>query len=208
MSADNSGPSDDSGEDLDRQQVREPISSQIAPLVSRLLKELGEDPEREGLLKTPERVARAWSFLTQGYKSDLRELVRGAVTDRKYDEVVVVKNIQFFSTCEHYLLPFFGIAHVAYLPSGRMIDMTRIPLIVNMFARRLQLQERLTQQIAESLQEVLKPQGVAVIMEACHLCTIMRGVKKQDSRMLTSEMLGAFKTNPKTRREFLALIAV
>lgn len=169
---------------------------------------VGENPDREGLLRTPERVAESLQFLTAGYRTDLADLINGAIFEEKYDEIVAVKNIQFFSMCEHHLLPFFGICHVGYIPDGRVIGLSKIPRIVDMFARRFQVQERLTQQIAETLDSVLKPRGVAVVMEAYHLCMMMRGVEKQDSRTLTSEMSGAFKENQKTRQEFLSLIGM
>jgi len=183
-----------------------PFNPRLAQAIGELLKEVGEDPQRPGLARTPERVARAWEFLTQGYRTDLNELVNGAIFEEKYDEIVAVKHIHFCSICEHHLLPFFGACHVAYIPDGRVIGLSKIPRIVDMFARRLQLQERLTQQVAETLDEVLRPRGVAVVMEAFHLCMIVRGVEKQDSRTTTSEMLGAFKTNSQTRMEFLNLI--
>lgn len=196
------------GEGLDDALASQPVNGKMAESVFEMLKELGEDPERPGLVRTPERVARSWHFLTQGYRTDLTELVNGAIFEEKYDEIVTVKNIHFCSMCEHHLLPFFGVAHVAYIPNGRVIGLSKIPRIVDMFARRLQLQERLTQQVAETLDEVLRPRGVAVVMEAYHLCMIMRGVEKQDSRTTTSEMLGVFKTNPQTRSEFLNLMSV
>lgn len=194
-------------EGLDDRQPATPFNPRLAQAVSELLKEVGEDPQRPGLVRTPERVSRSWEYLTQGYRTDLTELVNGAVFEEKYDEIVAVKHIHFCSMCEHHLLPFFGTCHVAYIPDGRVIGLSKIPRIVDMFARRLQLQERLTQQIAETLDEVLRPRGVAVVMEAYHLCMIMRGVEKQDSRTTTSEMLGAFKANPQTRSEFLNLIS-
>ena len=179
---------------------------QMMPLVREILERLGEDTARPGLTRTPERVSKAWHFLTQGYQINLDELVNGAIFEEKYDEMVAVKNIHFFSMCEHHLLPFFGVCSVAYIPNGRVIGLSKIPRIVDMFSRRLQLQERLTQQIAETLNDVLRPKGVAVVMEAFHLCMIMRGVEKQDSRTITSEMMGGFKNNPQTRAEFLNLI--
>ena len=177
-------------------------------LVTDLLTEIGEDPERQGLLRTPVRVAKAWEFLTQGYRVDLEEITNGAIFDEQYDEMVLVKRIRFFSMCEHHLLPFYGYCNVAYIPNGRVIGLSKIPRVVDMFARRLQLQERLTKQIAETLQEILKPRGVAVVIEAYHLCMMMRGVEKQDSMTTTSEMLGGFKSNPRTRQEFLNLIGM
>lgn len=199
---------DEAGEGLDDRLASVPYNPKVAESVHELLKELGEDPGRPGLQRTPERVARSWEFLTQGYRTDLTELVNGAIFEEKYDEIVAVKNIHFCSMCEHHMLPFFGVCHVAYIPNGRVIGLSKIPRIVDMFARRLQLQERLTQQIAETIDEVLRPQGVAVVMEAYHLCMIMRGVEKQDSHTTTSEMLGSFKKNPQTRAEFLSLMGV
>lgn len=199
---------DEVGEGLDDDLSSTPFNARIADQISGLLKELGEDPERPGLRRTPERVAKSWQSLTAGYRTDLTELVNGAIFEERYDEIVAVKNIHFCSMCEHHLLPFFGTCNVAYIPDGRVIGLSKIPRIVDMFARRLQLQERLTQQIAETIDEVLRPRGVAVVMEAFHLCMIMRGVEKQDSRTTTSEMLGAFKTNPQTRSEFLNLMGV
>jgi GTP cyclohydrolase IA len=196
------------GEGLNDRLAPIPASPKMVELGGDFLTELGEDPQRPGLLRTPERVAKAWNFLTQGYHTDLNELVNGAIFEEKYDEIVAVKNIHFCSMCEHHLLPFFGVCSVAYIPNGQVIGLSKIPRIVDMFARRLQLQERLTQQIAETLDEVLHPQGVAVVMEAYHLCMIMRGVEKQDSRTTTSEMLGSFKKNPQTRQEFLNLMAM
>lgn len=199
---------DDVGEGLDDRLASIPDNPKLAGIVSDLLTELGEDNKRAGLVRTPERVAKAWQALTAGYHTDLTELVNGAIFEEKYDEIVAVKNIHFFSMCEHHLLPFFGICNVAYIPDGRVIGLSKIPRIVDMFSQRLQLQERLTQQIAETLNEVLQPRGVAVVMEAYHLCMIMRGVEKQDSRTITSEMLGSFKNNPQTRQEFLNLMSM
>lgn len=180
--------------------------SRLETVIHDLLEEIGEDPTRPGLLKTPERVARAWDYLTSGHGADLNELVNGAIFEEDCNEIVAVKKIHFFSLCEHHLLPFFGVCSVAYVPNGRIIGISKIPRIVDMFSRRLQVQERLTRQVAEALNEVLAPAGVAVIMEAYHLCTMMRGVQKQDSRTVTSEMVGVFKTNPQTRQEFLQLM--
>lgn len=175
-------------------------------LVRDVLEIVGEDPEREGLLRTPRRVAKAWEFLTQGYTMDVNDVLNGAVFEERYDEMVIVKDIDFFSMCEHHTLPFFGKAHVAYIPNGKIVGLSKIPRIVDVFARRLQVQERLTQQIAETLQEYLQPQGVAVVTEASHMCMMMRGVQKQNSMTTASAMLGVFKEQVETRSEFMTLI--
>jgi GTP cyclohydrolase I len=184
-----------------------PANPRVVELTQRLLTAIGEDPERHGLERTPERVARAWADLTRGYHTNLEELVNGAIFAEQYDEMVVVKHIRFFSLCEHHLLPFYGVASVAYIPDGRVIGLSKLPRIVEMFARRLQVQERLTQQIAETIGEILKPKGVAVVMEAYHMCMMMRGVEKEDCLTTTSAMLGAFK-HPQTRQEFLGLVSM
>jgi GTP cyclohydrolase IA len=199
---------EDSGEGLDERLAPLAANPKLMEIVSSLLHELGEDTRRPGLARTPERVAKSWRVLTEGYRTNLNDLVNGAIFEEKYDEIVAVKQIHFCSMCEHHLLPFFGVCNVAYIPDGRVIGLSKIPRIVEMFSRRLQLQERLTQQIAETLNEVLRPKGVAVVMEAYHLCMIMRGVEKQDSRTTTSQMLGAFRNNPQTRQEFLNLMAM
>jgi GTP cyclohydrolase IA len=178
----------------------------IAARMRDILIALGEDPRREGLLRTPLRAQKALQFLTSGYTTDLDEIVNNALFKVEYDEMVIVKDIEFFSLCEHHLLPFYGKAHVAYLPDGRVIGLSKIPRVVDAFARRLQVQERMTQQIAESIQEVLKPRGVGVILEAQHFCMMMRGVEKQHSGTVTSAMLGAFRENKETRDEFLSLV--
>jgi GTP cyclohydrolase IA len=178
----------------------------LAKLVRGQLKALGEDPAREGLKKTPERVARALKFLTSGYRADLGQLVNRAVFREDTSEMIVVRDIELYSMCEHHLLPFFGKAHVAYLPNGRIIGLSKIPRLVDAFARRLQVQERLTQQIAGALQDALEPQGVGVVIEARHLCMMMRGVEKQNSSATTSAMLGLFRSDAKTRHEFLELV--
>jgi GTP cyclohydrolase I len=180
--------------------------SSLAPLVKELLSGLGEDPEREGLLRTPERVADALRFLTSGYHVDVQKIINNALYEVKYDEMVVVKDIEFFSLCEHHLLPFFGKIHVAYLPRNRVLGLSKIPRIVDAFARRLQIQERLTQQIAQTIQQAADPVGVGVICEARHFCMMMRGVEKQHSGAMTSAMLGGFRDKKKTRDEFLALV--
>jgi len=179
----------------------------IAEMMRQILIELGEDPAREGLINTPFRSEKALRFLTSGYHTDINQIVNGAMFSVKYDEMVLVRDIEFFSLCEHHLLPFFGKLHVAYLPKNKVIGLSKIPRIVDMFARRFQLQERLTQQVAETLQEVLEPEGVGVVSEARHLCMMMRGVEKQHSGTVTSAMLGAFRHNKETRDEFLSLIA-
>ena len=183
-----------------------PVLTTLPEIIRTLLTELGEDPEREGLQRTPERMARSLRFLTQGYRQDLTKLLNDAFYQVKQDEMVIVKEIDFFSLCEHHLVPFFGKCHVAYMPDERIIGLSKIPRIVEHFARRLQVQERLTTQIAETLQEVLKPRGVACVMEAQHLCMMMRGVEKQNTKAVTSSMLGVFRTSEKTRAEFLELI--
>ncbi len=177
----------------------------IAPLMADILARIGEDPSREGLLRTPERFEKAIKFLTSGYESDLDKIINGALFSVEYDEMVIVKDIEFYSLCEHHLLPFFGKIHVAYLPGKSVIGLSKIPRIVDMFARRLQVQERLTQQIAETIQQVLQPRGVGVICEAQHFCMMMRGVEKQHSGTVTSSMLGAFREDKGTREEFLCL---
>ena len=178
----------------------------IELIVSDLLKEIGEDSEREGLIKTPHRVAKSWMTFAQGYKQTPEEVVGDAVFNEKCDEIVAVKDIDFFSLCEHHLLPFKGVAHVGYLPKEKIIGLSKIPRIVDIYARRLQVQERLTQQVADALQDVLSPNGVAVVIEAEHLCMQMRGVEKKSSFMITSAVRGAFRENNKTREEFLSII--
>lgn len=175
-------------------------------LIQQLLKELGEDPSREGLQKTPNRVSRALKFLTRGYEQDPKEVVNGAVFSDKTDEMIVVKDIAFYSLCEHHLLPFFGTCHVAYIPKHHIIGLSKIARLVDVYARRLQVQERMTVQIAETILKQLDPAGVAVVMEAQHLCMAMRGVQKSNSTMLTSSMLGVFRSNEATRLEFLNMI--
>jgi GTP cyclohydrolase I len=174
--------------------------------VRTLLDEIGEDPGRDGLLGTPERVRRMYAELTSGYATDPEALLNGASFEVDYDEMVVVRDIEFYSLCEHHLLPFYGVAHVGYLPRGRVVGLSKVPRIVDMYARRLQVQERMTQQIADVLMEKLAPKGVGCVVEAAHLCTMMRGVQKPGTRMLTSAMLGRFRRDAKTRSEFLALI--
>lgn len=177
-------------------------------LIEKLLVELGEDPSREGLQNTPERVANSMKFLTGGYWVNIEELINDALfEDPNTNEMVIIKDIDMFSLCEHHMLPFFGKCHVAYLPDGKIVGLSKIPRIVDAFSRRLQVQERLTAQIADSLYNILKPKGVAVVIEALHLCMSMRGVEKQNSYTTTSSMLGVFKSNPSTRSEFLSLLA-
>jgi GTP cyclohydrolase I len=178
----------------------------IAAHVREIIRLVGEDPEREGLRKTPERYEKAFKFLTSGYHQNVDHVLNGAAFSVTYDEMVVVKDIEFFSLCEHHLLPFFGKAHVAYLPSKKVIGLSKIARLVNMFARRLQIQERMTSQIADAIRDKIAPQGVGVIIEARHLCMQMRGVEKQHGQAVTSAMLGAFRENKQTRDEFLALI--
>jgi len=183
-----------------------PEAKVIAPLVREMLERLGEDPKRQGLERTPERVCQAMRYLTSGYRVDIHKIVNGALYEVKYDEMVVVRDIEFFSLCEHHMLPFFGKMHVAYLPKSRVIGLSKIPRIVDAFARRLQIQERLTQQVAQTIQEIIDPVGVGVICEARHFCMMMRGVEKQHSGAMTSAMLGAFRDRKETRDEFLALV--
>ena len=178
----------------------------VAGLIRDLLLRLGEDPNREGLSRTPDRVERSLQFLTQGYQEDIEKLFAQARFSEPYDEMVLVRDIDFFSLCEHHLIPFFGKCHVAYIPDGKILGLSKIPRLVDALSHRLQVQERLTTQIAEALKKNLNPKGVAVVMEAQHLCTMMRGVQKQNTRMVTSSMLGTFRTDPKTRMEFLSLL--
>ncbi len=182
-------------------------SKTIETAVLQILTAVGEDPSREGLQKTPARVARMYDELLQGYRIDPVALINDAIFDVQYDEMVIVRDIEFYSLCEHHMLPFIGRAHVAYIPNGKVLGLSKIPRIVDMYARRLQVQERLTRQIADFLRDLLKPQGVAVVVEAMHLCSMMRGVKKHDARMTTSAMHGAFRANLATREEFLQNIA-
>jgi GTP cyclohydrolase I len=180
--------------------------TKIESLIHELLGELGENPDREGLQKTPLRVAKMYEFLTKGYQEDVKAVLNGAVFKEKYSEMVIVRDIDFFSLCEHHLIPFYGKAHIAYIPKGKIVGLSKIPRVVEVFARRLQVQERMTQQIAQTLYDHLNPEGVGVVIEARHLCMIMRGVEKQNSIATTSSMLGVFRENVKTRSEFLTLI--
>jgi GTP cyclohydrolase I len=175
-------------------------------LYRELLARIGEDPTRDGLLATPKRMVKSMEFLTRGYTMDVTQVLHNALFDVEYDEMVIVKDIEFYSMCEHHLLPFFGRAHVAYVPNGKVIGLSKIPRLVDMFARRLQVQERLTREIAEAIERAINPQGVAVILEAQHLCMMMRGVEKQHSATTTSAMLGVFKSQLPTRNEFLSLV--
>ncbi len=174
--------------------------------IRQILKTIGENPQREGLKRTPHRVAKAFEFLTNGYKADIDKIINKAIYHEQYDEMVIIKNIDFSSLCEHHLLPFYGKCHVAYIPDGKLIGLSKIPRIVNAFSRRLQIQERLTSQIADCLMKNLKPLGVAVVMEATHMCMVIRGVEKQNSVATTSSMLGDFRNDRSTRMEFLDLI--
>jgi GTP cyclohydrolase I len=185
-----------------KQGGEDPIENSIR----RIIREIGEDPRRDGLLKTPKRVAESIRFLTSGYQQNVEEVLNGALYEVAYDEMVIVKDIEIFSLCEHHLLPFFGRCHVAYIPTDKVIGLSKIPRLVDVFARRLQVQERLTKQIAETIMEKIKPLGVGVVIEAKHLCMIMRGVEKQNSVAVTSAMLGTFRSKIETREEFLSLV--
>lgn len=182
------------------------MKSSLEALYGSLLDQLGEDPEREGLLKTPHRAAEAMKFMTQGYKQSLDEVINDALFHEDGDDMVVVRNVEFFSLCEHHLLPFYGRAHIAYIPDGVIIGLSKIARITDLFARRLQVQERLTKQIAEAIQDILHPKGVGVVLEAKHLCMMARGVEKQCSDMVTSHVLGEFRDNPATRAEFMSML--
>lgn len=174
--------------------------------VEHILTEIGENHEREGLLKTPKRVAKAYEYLTSGYSKDINKVLNGAIFNEEYDEMVLVRNIDFYSMCEHHMLPFFGKVHIAYIPDGKIVGLSKLPRIVEVFARRLQVQERMTKEIADTINTYLKPKGVAVVSEAYHMCMMMRGVEKQNSSTTSSTMHGVFKNDPKTRVEFLSLI--
>jgi GTP cyclohydrolase I len=188
-------------EELETETTRK---TNIEAAVRSILTNVGEDPERQGLQGTPDRIARMYDEVLGGYSVDVEKLVNGALFDVAYDEMIVVKDIEFYSMCEHHMLPFFGRAHVAYIPSDKVIGLSKIPRIVEMYARRLQVQERMTRQIADTIDEILNPQGVAVVIEGSHMCSMMRGVKKQGASMVTSAMLGCFKENEKTRNELLS----
>jgi GTP cyclohydrolase I len=189
------------------EQLSSPQLEKVEDVFENLLDAIGEDRQRQGLLKTPARAARALEFLTQGYRQSVEEVVNGAIFDSDASEIVMVKDIELYSMCEHHLLPFIGRAHVAYIPNGRVIGLSKVARIVDVFARRLQIQEQLTTQIADALMDALHPAGVAVVIEAKHLCTMMRGVQKQNSVMKTSCLLGTFKEDPRTRSEFLSLLS-
>jgi GTP cyclohydrolase I len=194
---------DESAEEISESDSR--WSKEFEGLVHRELELIGEDPEREGLVRTPARVARAMKFLTQGYTSSAEEVIGSAIFNEEHDNMIMVRDIELYSMCEHHMLPFFGKAHVAYIPNGKIVGLSKIPRIVDVFARRLQVQERLTEEIAEGLCSVLHPSGVGVVIEAYHLCMMMRGVQKQNSKTITSALRGVFREDPKTRDEFLRL---
>ena len=180
---------------------------QLRDLIRRQIELLGEDPERQGLVRTPERVARSLRWLLQGYETEISDVVGDGIFEEAHDEMVLVKDIEIYSLCEHHMLPFYGKAHIAYIPNGKLLGLSKIPRILDIYARRLQLQERLTDQVACAIQSVLQPRGVGVVIEAYHLCMMMRGVQKQNSKTITSSVLGIFRDDPRTREEFLRLIA-
>ena len=180
----------------------------IEQLIKELLVQIGEDPKREGIIKTPERVAKAWEFLARGYTQDLKSIINDAIFTEDYDEMVTIKDIDFFSLCEHHLLPFFGKAHVAYIPDGKIIGLSKVPRIIDIFSRRLQVQERMTHQIADTLNNILSPKGVGVVLEGEHMCMQMRGVEKHNSYATTSFMTGLFRKDSKTRDEYLKIISM
>ena len=180
----------------------------IKDLIKKLINTIGENSNREGLKRTPERVEKSWKFLTKGYNQNIESVINGALFEEKYDEMVNIKQIEYFSLCEHHLLPFFGKAHVAYIPDGKIIGLSKIPRIVEMYSRRLQVQERMTQQIAETLDDILSPKGVAVVIEGRHMCMQMRGVENKNSYTTTSYMMGIFREDSKTRKEFLEIISM
>ena len=191
---------------METQAIPAKETQKMEMIIEELLRHLGEDPKREGLLRTPKRVTASLKHLTQGYRQDVQKILNGAIFEEPYDEMVVVKDIEIFSLCEHHLLPFYGKAHVAYIPKGKILGLSKIPRLVEVFAKRLQVQERLTMQIADSLMEALKPCGVGVVIEALHLCMAMRGVEKANAVTVTSAMLGSFRNSERVRGEFLSLI--
>ena len=186
--------------------IARPSQEKAEAIYREMLAFVGEDPAREGLLRTPHRVVESLKFLTRGYEQDVQMLLNGAIFHEEYDDMVLVKDIEFYSLCEHHLLPFYGKVHVAYIPNGKIVGLSKIPRLVDMFARRLQVQERLTTQIAEALEEALQPLGVAVVVEGAHMCMLMRGVQKQEASMVTSHVMGAFRSDRATRQEFMSLI--
>lgn len=197
---------EDEDNNIMRIEYEENSLDKLESSVKIILQEIGEDPNREGLLKTPSRVAKAYKFLTKGYNDDIEKILNKAVFNEHYDEMVIVKDIDFYSLCEHHLLPFFGKCHIAYIPNGKIIGLSKLPRVVEMFSRRLQVQERMTREIGDMINNLLEPKGVGVVTEASHLCMMMRGVEKQNSVATASAMLGVFKTDEKTRTEFLKLI--
>ncbi|HRE12158.1 MAG TPA: GTP cyclohydrolase I FolE [Ignavibacteria bacterium] len=202
----NNGITQDEDNNIIRVDYNEDSLKKIEQSVVNILSEIGEDPNREGLLRTPNRVAKAYKFMTKGYSEDIEKLLNNAVFNEHYDEMVIVKDIDFYSLCEHHLLPFFGKCHIAYIPNGKIVGLSKLPRMVEMFSRRLQVQERMTREIGDMINKVLEPKGVAVVTEAKHLCMMMRGVEKQNSVATASAMLGKFKSDEKTRTEFLKLI--
>jgi len=190
----------------DENPIARPTQEKAEAIYREMLAFVGEDPAREGLLRTPHRVIESLKFLTRGYEQNVQTLLNGAIFHEDYDDMVLVKNIEFYSLCEHHMLPFYGKVHVAYIPNGKIVGLSKIPRLVDMFARRLQVQERLTTQIAEALEEALQPLGVAVVVEGAHMCMLMRGVQKQGASMVTSHVMGAFRSDRATRQEFMALI--
>jgi GTP cyclohydrolase I len=189
-----------------RANIDDAATESIQEAYRTILTAIGEDPEREGLLKTPHRCAEAIKFLTRGYEQDLHKILNGAVFEESYDDMVLVKDIEYYSLCEHHLLPFYGKVHVAYIPNGKIVGLSKIPRLVDMFARRLQVQERLTKEIAQALEDALHPRGVGVIVEGMHMCMMMRGVQKQNATMITSHVMGEFRDDRRTRQEFMALV--
>jgi GTP cyclohydrolase I len=194
--------------DMDRSTAPEPEPTPFQQMVAQMLRELGENPERDGLLKTPERVEKSLRWLTRGYELSVRDVIGDALFEEDHHNMVLVKDIEMYSMCEHHMLPFFGKVHVAYIPNGKIVGLSKLPRVVEVFARRLQVQERLTEQIAAAIMDVLQPQGVGVVIEAAHLCMMMRGVEKQNSKTITSAMKGVFLEDLRTREEFLRLSLV